>query len=85
MPTILNETEDEVDYTMEEGTKPPIIRGTLVACKLSPQEALQVNSAILPKIISHSFTAKSGEVVRIEGVPSEKDVKLSQRHYCEVG
>lgn len=77
MPTILNETEDEVDYAMEEGVQPPVIRGKIISCKLSPKEQLIIsNSLILPKKVNHAFTDKTGKITRFNDVYSDQDVNL---------
>ncbi len=74
MPNIVNETEDSIDYEMQDDTEDPGSRGIIISGPIPPGRTLFMNDKLLPvEIVNHVFISpKTGnELARIEKAPIE--------------
>lgn len=83
MPNVRNDTEDEVEYEMDDG-RPDGGRDTLHSFSLDAKAARNIPIGSIPsKIVNHTFRSKkTGAILtRVNAVPREHDTALM--YSCE--
>ena len=85
MPNIVNETEDDIDYEMDDGRPDDDNRKIIHQETIGAKGSISIDENKIPvEIINHRFISrKSGDLLgAVSGVPREHNATLGFR--CEV-
>lgn len=84
MPNIINETEDEIDYVMEDGRPDDDDRDVLHAFSIRGKDSATIKASDIPaEVVNHRFISSKSkrELARIDGIPRTHDALFGYR--CE--